>query len=120
MDLAMFPLEVALLPDQDLPLRIFEPRYVALVQHCVGSGDPFGSDFDLATLFAGDTFSAQANGFDVTNFDFDPSQGVLALAESAVPEPATWAMLLIGFGAIGWSLRRRTQTIRMFNKGASA
>lgn len=38
----MFPLEVALLPNQDLPLRIFEPRYVALVQHCVGSGDPFG------------------------------------------------------------------------------
>jgi uncharacterized protein len=42
MELAMFPLEVALLPDQDLPLRIFEPRYVALVQHCVDSGDPFG------------------------------------------------------------------------------
>lgn len=38
----MFPLEVALLPEQDLPLRIFEPRYVALVQHCVDSGDPFG------------------------------------------------------------------------------
>lgn len=42
MKLAMFPLEVALLPNQDLPLRIFEPRYVALVQHCVGSGEPFG------------------------------------------------------------------------------
>jgi uncharacterized protein len=42
MELAMFPLEVALLPEQDLPLRIFEPRYVALVQHCVDSGDPFG------------------------------------------------------------------------------
>lgn len=41
-ELAMFPLEVALLPDQDLPLRIFEPRYVALVQHCVDTGDPFG------------------------------------------------------------------------------
>jgi uncharacterized protein len=41
-DLAMFPLESALLPNQDLPLRIFEPRYVALVRHCVGSGDPFG------------------------------------------------------------------------------
>ena len=25
----------------------------------------------------------------------------------AVPEPATWAMMLIGFGAIGVSLRRR-------------
>jgi hypothetical protein len=25
----------------------------------------------------------------------------------AVPEPATWAMMLLGFGAIGWQLRRR-------------
>ena len=29
--LPMFPLESALLPDEDLPLRIFEPRYAALV-----------------------------------------------------------------------------------------
>src|ERR1700742_5033171 len=41
-ELAMFPLEAALLPNEDLPLRIFEPRYVALVRHCVGRGDPFG------------------------------------------------------------------------------
>ena len=40
--LAMFPLESALLPDEDLPLRIFEPRYGALVRDCVGNGDPFG------------------------------------------------------------------------------
>lgn len=26
---------------------------------------------------------------------------------SFAPEPATWAMMLIGFGLIGWSLRRR-------------
>lgn len=38
----MFPLEAAFLPDQDLPLRIFEPRYVALVRHCVDTGEPFG------------------------------------------------------------------------------
>ena len=42
MELAMFPLESALLPDEDLPLRIFEPRYAALVRHCLDSGDPFG------------------------------------------------------------------------------
>ncbi|OBH90986.1 LON peptidase substrate-binding domain-containing protein [Mycobacterium sp. E2733] len=42
MELAMFPLESALLPGQDLPLRIFEPRYGALVRHCLDSGDPFG------------------------------------------------------------------------------
>lgn len=27
-----------------------------------------------------------------------------------VPEPATWAMMLIGFGAVGYSLRRRRRT----------
>ncbi|WAC91037.1 LON peptidase substrate-binding domain-containing protein [Mycobacterium sp. Aquia_213] len=42
MELAMFPLESAFLPNQDLPLRIFEPRYVALVRHCVDTGEPFG------------------------------------------------------------------------------
>ncbi len=30
--LPMFPLEVAMLPGEELPLRIFEPRYSAMVQ----------------------------------------------------------------------------------------
>jgi Lon protease-like protein len=41
-ELAMFPLESALLPGEVLPLRIFEPRYGALVRHCVERGEPFG------------------------------------------------------------------------------
>lgn len=41
-ELPMFPLESALLPNQELPLRIFEPRYSALVRHCIDRGDPFG------------------------------------------------------------------------------
>src|SRR6202171_6294963 len=36
----MFPLEVAMLPGEELPLRIFEPRYAAMVQHCLASEDP--------------------------------------------------------------------------------
>ena len=35
----MFPLEVAMLPGEELPLRIFEPRYSALVQHCLAQAD---------------------------------------------------------------------------------
>jgi Lon protease-like protein len=36
----MFPLEVAMLPGEELPLRIFEPRYSELVQRCLASDDP--------------------------------------------------------------------------------
>ena len=39
---AMFPLESALLPDEELPLRIFEPRYGALVRRCIDNDEPFG------------------------------------------------------------------------------
>lgn len=42
--LAMFPLESVLLPGEELPLRIFEPRYAALVRDCLRSENPrFGA-----------------------------------------------------------------------------
>lgn len=35
--------------------------------------------------------------------------------QSAVPEPATWAMMLVGFGAVGMAIRRRAgDPIRVF------
>lgn len=37
-ELPIFPLESVLMPQEQLPLRIFEPRYVALIQDCVRSG----------------------------------------------------------------------------------
>ncbi|AMO63391.1 peptidase S16, lon domain protein [Mycolicibacterium phlei] len=36
----MFPLQVAMLPGEELPLRIFEPRYTALVRDCLATDDP--------------------------------------------------------------------------------
>ena len=30
---------------------------------------------------------------------------------TAVPEPATWAMMLIGFGAVGFAMRRRQKPV---------
>jgi Lon protease-like protein len=36
----MFPLERAMLPGEELPLRIFEPRYSALVADCLEMDDP--------------------------------------------------------------------------------
>jgi hypothetical protein len=29
------------------------------------------------------------------------------VSTSAVPEPTTWAMMLVGFGAVGYSMRKR-------------
>ncbi|MGB5151485.1 MAG: LON peptidase substrate-binding domain-containing protein [Mycobacterium sp.] len=45
----MFPLEVAMLPGEELPLRIFEPRYSAMVSQCL-AGDPV---FGVVLIAAG-------------------------------------------------------------------
>jgi Lon protease-like protein len=38
----MFPLEVAMLPGEQLPLRIFEPRYSAMIADCLAGDRTFG------------------------------------------------------------------------------
>lgn len=51
------------------------------------------------------TNAGENTSFEAANFSgLRSEQGV-----SAVPEPATWSMLLLGFGAIGFSFRRRKQ-----------
>jgi hypothetical protein len=54
-------------------------------------------------------------GLDADDFSTVPTRGFAkfepAAAVSAVPEPATWAMMIGGFGMVGGSLRsRRRQT----------
>ncbi len=46
--------------------------------------------------------SANPGYFTISTLRFTQSSG-------AVPEPATWAMMLIGFGAAGYAMRRRTR-----------
>lgn len=51
-----------------------------------------------------------SNGF--TGQSFYPSGGAFTVeltggAPAGVPEPATWAMLILGFGVVGTALRRR-------------
>ena len=42
MELPMFPLGTTLVPGQAIPLRVFEPRYIALVEACVVGDGCFG------------------------------------------------------------------------------
>lgn len=60
----------------------------------------------LSLLFSRQAATALTTVFgapDLTGAQF----GLAATAPSAVPEPATWAMLLLGFGAVGVIARRR-------------
>ena len=42
MELRLFPLHTVLFPGMPLPLNVFEPRYLQLVQECVEQEEPFG------------------------------------------------------------------------------
>ena len=81
----------------DGPLQTFD----------LGNGQNFfgfsATDGDVITSIAFNT-----NGTGVTDLRQLRVGGVM----SAVPEPATWAMMLVGFGAVGYSLRRRKVTYR--------
>lgn len=45
----------------------------------------------------------------INGYNFDSIRQVSFNAVSPVPEPATWALFILGFGAIGATLRRRRQ-----------
>jgi hypothetical protein len=69
------------------------------------AGDPFETRQLLTNLGAG-TYTLNIQGRPGTQSG--SFGGSLAFsAANAVPEPGTWAMMLLGFGAMGVSLRRR-------------
>lgn len=63
---------------------------------------------------------ARLNGNGTLNLAFENSANTAItagaaitgpLAAAAVPEPATWALMLMGFGAIGVAMRRRERSV---------
>lgn len=48
--------------------------------------------------------------FGVTDGNFGDNGGAFSITVSqGVPEPATWALMILGFGAVGGAMRRRAQ-----------
>lgn len=68
----------------------------------IGLSTGIGSGWGGAFGGAVDNISFTANG-KTTSYNFEVAQG-------AVPEAGTWALMILGFGAAGAMLRRRTAT----------
>ncbi|MBS0362944.1 MAG: PEPxxWA-CTERM sorting domain-containing protein [Proteobacteria bacterium] len=43
--------------------------------------------------------------------DFGAVSNISEAVVAAVPEPATWALMLLGFGGLGATLRRRRRSL---------
>jgi hypothetical protein len=57
--------------------------------------------------------STKNNDPTLTNgYNFDSLRQVSFDAVSGVPEPSTWALFILGFGAIGLMMRGRRQAVR--------
>ena len=92
--------------------------------YSAGFLDPTTTSFQLGadTLIAGHSYRAEAiydNRFSVFGANGDPASFHLFDSRTfadftlaaAVPEPSTWAMMILGAGGIGCSLRRRNRSI---------
>ena len=67
--------------------------------------------YDIADFYSGLEFrylrvEGTPFSFQTASFDLD-AVGVANFTSAAVPEPATWAMLITGFGVVGATVRRR-------------
>lgn len=88
-----------------------------------GQRDPYAFTFRVngTEVLDGQSFIGPAN---ITSYVFDTvttngAVGLRSLSVSspldvgAVPEPATWVMMLFGFGAVGYSMRRKRTRVRV-------
>lgn len=92
----------------DIPVPVSLTTIVTAPANAISSATSFSSDFDLGP--GNYLLKIVSNGFDAVKTQSNATFSV-ELQGSVVPEPATWAVMLAGFGAIGASVRgaRRRQ-----------
>jgi hypothetical protein len=76
----------------------------------IGSINGANPTFSYSTVLTLDQFSIVGFGVGNGGLYFNDSTG-FNFSVSAVPEPATWALMILGFGAVGGAMRRR-QTVK--------
>lgn len=105
---------------------LFEKAWDNITFSFTGDGGTFSMLVNGASLFSGpgcdictigngeNKFTLSGQGITSLTYTFDPGidtakQFRVEGVSTAVPEPATWAMMLFGFGAVGFAMRRRGQ-----------
>lgn len=58
-----------------------------------------------STAFTNFLFSS--NGSSYSGQDAQTGRAVFGAIAAGVPEPSSWALMIIGFGVLGWSMRKR-------------
>jgi len=102
-------------------------NYAILCQSLCAGGNPSGQISQLVFDVFGTNLSLQSI-IDTNNFNNIPiyfaadvsyqggasaqTGNIGAVLASGVPEPSTWALFILGFGAIGLMMRSRRQTVR--------
>jgi hypothetical protein len=114
----------------------FDPSLASFILYLDAAGHPTGTHaLDAGAItFSGDTINAliprdllPSTGFDISQYgynlwprlggvsngtqvaDFAPNDSTFH--GTAVPEPASWAMMIMGFGVIGSAMRRRRSVV---------
>jgi PEP-CTERM motif len=93
------------------------------LQNAVAYNDDFGGTLDAGfsnlALLAGVSYFAVSSGFDNNDFGAfrltvsGPGNIVGGTTLPGVPEPATWAMFILGFAGIGAVARRRKASVAL-------
>ena len=106
-ELPLFPLNMVLFPGGPLPLRIFEPRYVDLVKHCMRERSSFGVLLIRAGSEAGSVASTAEVGTSARIEDFyqlpDGLLGITCVGERKFRVKRRWTRTDgLNIGEIEW------------------
>lgn len=84
---------------------------VGTISHSTGST----SDLDWQSFFGSFTAIGPTATLTFTNLTGGTNEGIFldAVSVQAVPEPSTWAMMFLGFGVVGFSMRRMRSRVRL-------
>jgi hypothetical protein len=76
------------------------------------------NDVDIGWQFDPGSFASLGTFYSTVNAPGEYGTLVVSELNPAVPEPATWVMMLLGFGAAGFAFRRRRPAELMFRQAA--